>query len=764
MTPRQRGWLLPPASVALVAGVFLGRLSSAFIWPAAALVLSIAAVCLLKGKGRFCACVAFSLALGCSAGSIAFHPSLPPEGDYQVRGIVSDEVASGSFGQVRVYLSDVMLDNRPLSGKAYWTFYTDGALPDLQPGKEVFFHASLYHPRGAVNPDGYDSREYLLQHGVLMGIYGKEDLIIRAPDRFSLSGRIAAFRHRISSALVTELGEETGGYASALLFGMRSLIPSGDREAFSRLGIAHILSVSGFHVGVLIAALASLFRLLRLRPSVRLLLFIIILSAYAALCGMSQPVIRASLLLLLNREGRILNRPRSGIHLLCAALFIMTLLSPVQVTSASFQLSFCAVFGLIWFVPLIRRFRLPRNPVARKAFESLILTFGVQLGLLLPELFFFQRLPLLVFLINLPAMLVSGLLISLFWIVLFLLPFPGIAASLSGVLSAVTGWLLSGIRYLGSLPGLTLWIHMPTLYTAVGVILVFFAFCPLLRICFRLRSASCIIGVSVIVLSLLPVPHRTTEYIQFSAGNADAAVLWDQDKLYVIDTGEEDSVLSGFLRKHRLVPEAVILTHLHADHAGGLRSMLNDEIPIRRILLPAGADTLDIHPDFRRLLDDLKASGTDIRCLSRGDVLPLPSGTLSVLWPEQGRVRPGQDANCYSLVSRLVLNGSVMLQTGDISGSYESYCAAPADILKAAHHGSPSSTLPAFLERVSPDVILLSCQRQSRLLDFRERVGSIPVWGTPESGAVTIRFDEGCYSVIPFVSDQTNPEEQIHGS
>ena len=192
--------------------------------------------------------------------------------------------------------------------------------------------------------------------------------------------------------------------------------------------------------------------------------------------------------------------------------------------------------------------------------------------------------------------------------------------------------------------------------------------------------------------------------------------------------------------------------------------MLNDEIPIRRILLPAGADTLDIHPDFRRLLDDLKASGTDIRCLSRGDVLPLPSGTLSVLWPEQGRVRPGQDANCYSLVSRLVLNGSVMLQTGDISGSYESYCAAPADILKAAHHGSPSSTLPAFLERVSPDVILLSCQRQSRLLDFRERVGSIPVWGTPESGAVTIRFDEGCYSVIPFVSDQTNPEEQIHGS
>ena len=137
---------------------------------------------------------------------------------------------------------------------------------------------------------------------------------------------------------------------------MRSLIPSEDRQAFSNLGIAHILSVSGFHVGVLIGVLAVLFRLLRLRQGIRIVLYSVILFAYAALCGMSQPVIRASLLLLLSAEGRVLNRPRSGIHLLSGVLFIMTLLSPVQVTSASFQLTFCATFGIAWFAPLSRRF------------------------------------------------------------------------------------------------------------------------------------------------------------------------------------------------------------------------------------------------------------------------------------------------------------------------------------------------------------------------------------------------------------------------
>ena len=259
-------------------------------------------------------------------------------------------------------------------------------------------------------------------------------------------------------------------------------------------------------------------------------------------------------------------------------------------------------------------------------------------------------------------------------------------------------------------------------------------------------------------MSLLPVPHSTTEYIQFSAGNADAAILWDQDKVYVFDTGNEDSPLSSYLRKRRLIPDAVILTHLHADHAGGLRSLIDDGIPVRQVFLPCGADIQQIHPDIISLLSDLKAAGT------RGDVIPLPSGTLSVLWPENGKVRAGQDANRYSLVSRLALKGSVLLQAGDIDGSYETYCAAPADILKAPHHGSPSSTTPGFLETVSPGVVLLSCQKLDRLQDFRSRLTGISVYGTPESGALTVCFEEGYYKVIPCISNQISPEEHSHGS
>ena len=94
----------------LVAGVFLGRNTEGLLLPLCACALAVLAVILLKSRLRFFACLVCSLALGTAAGCLAFHPALPAEGEYLVRGVVSDEIGSGSFGQIRVYLSDVSLD------------------------------------------------------------------------------------------------------------------------------------------------------------------------------------------------------------------------------------------------------------------------------------------------------------------------------------------------------------------------------------------------------------------------------------------------------------------------------------------------------------------------------------------------------------------------------------------------------------------------------------------------------------------------------
>ncbi len=763
MTSRQRAWLLPPAVVFLIAGILLGRNTRSFLLPALACVPAVAAVALLRGRFRFAACLLLCLALGAAAGQMAWHPALPAEGDYEVRGVVSDEIRRGNFGQVRTTLSEVSLNGRPFSSGAYWTFYTDEDLPeDLLPGREVSFRASLYIPEGAENPDGYDFREELLRRGVTVCVYGSEGLAVSAPSVFSFSGAMASLRHRLTVSLIEAMGEEAGGYTAALLLGDRSLVPSEDRAAFAKLGVAHILSVSGFHIGILVFLLSALFRLLRLRPALRLALSGIVLLLYCALCGMSQPVLRASVLLLFSLGGKLLNRPRGGLHLLCAVLFVMLLLSPVQLTGVSFQLTFGAMLGLVLVTPYLDSLNPFSRKFPRRLWSSAAVVLGAQLGVLLPELYHYQKLPLLALLVNLPASFFAAVLLSVDWIVLLLLPVPFLCALPAAAGKLLTSWLVQGVRAVSALPGISLWTHASTFWTFLGLIPVFYSLCRLFRPSRRKRLLCLAAGLAVTAVSLLPLPHRASEYVQLSVGNADAAVLWDQDTVLVLDTGSDDGTLSSFLRRRRLVPDAVILTHLHADHAGGLRSLLDDEIPVRVLYLPAGAEDQEAHEDVRALLAELRASGTEFRELSRGDTLALPSGSVSVLWPEKGRTRLRQDANRYSLVSLLSLRGVSLLHAGDITGEYENYAALPADLLKVAHHGSASSSSPEFLSAVSPSAMLLSCGRLSRHEDFSERSGGIPVWSTAAHGALTVRFSEGSFTVAPF-RPETDPGGESNG-
>ena len=760
MTARQRAWVLPPAALFLILGVLAGRIAESPLLPLLACLPAVAAVILSRGWLRFAACMALCLALGAAAGQNAWHPALPAEGEYDVRGIVSDTIRRGNFGQVRVSLSDVSLNGRPLSSGAYWTFYLDeqeDALPEgLAPGREVSFHASLYHPSGADNPDGYDFREELLRRGMTVGVYGRERLITSPPSSFSFSGSAAALRSRITDRLVAVLGEENGGYTAALLLGERSLIPSEDRAAFARLGIAHILSVSGFHTGILVFLLSGLFRLLRVDQRVRLILYGLILLLYCLLCGMNAPVVRASLLLLLMLVGKLLNRPRIGLHLVCAAMILMLLFSPVQVTGVSFQLTFGAMLGIVLFCPALEQ-RCPfRGRIPRRLWSVLAVTLTVQLGILLPQLYHYQELPLLSLMVNIPASLLAALLIALDWLIFLLLPVPFLCAVPAAAGNFLTSLLISGVRAVSAIPGITLWTRASTLWTLLGMIPVWYALCPLFSIS-RCRRLLCFcVGFAAVCVSLYPLPHHETEYIQFSVGNADAALLWDEDYVCVIDTGSDDGVLSSFLRRNRLTPDAVILTHLHTDHAGGLQSLLDDGIPVRLLYLPEGAEDQDIRQDFRDLLSSLRASGTEIRILSRGDMLPLPSGSLTVLWPEPGGTRRGQEANNYSLACLLSLRGVAFLQTGDLSGAYEAAAAVPADLLKAAHHGSPASTSGSFLSSVEPEAILLSCGSLTRTESFSARAGNIPVWSTAVRGALTVRFTDGAFTVTPFLPDSAS--------
>jgi competence protein ComEC len=131
---------------------------------------------------------------------------------------------------------------------------------------------------------------------------------------------------------------------------------------------------------------------------------------------------------------------------------------------------------------------------------------------------------------------------------------------------------------------------------------------------------------------------------------------------------------------------------------------------------------------------------------------------LTVLWPEAGRIRPAQDANNYSLVSLLNLKGTTILESADLPGAYDTYAAEPARILKAPHHGSPTSSTGDFLRQVDPEVVLLTCRREQRADDYQQALsgaGIVPrLFATARSGAVFIRFTDSGFEAAPFLPDR----------
>ena len=760
-TTQGTSWLLPMLTAGLVAGMLLGRHAETWLYGAGVMMLSGLAAFLLRGRLRTLALVLAVSGLGAWLSFGAHHPLRPPEGEYIVSGVIVEEVHITTGCQVETTLDHVTLNGESAGVKSYWSWYLenpDDPLPEgLGPGAVVTFRARLYHPDGAENPGGFDFNEYLLQRGMTFGLYDEEDMSVRT-DVFTVSGWLAAIRHELTMKLMDTMGEESGAYAAAVLLGSRDYLPAEDVKAFQRLGIAHILSVSGWHMGILAMIVGLLTRPLQLPRKAGLLINALIFSGYAVLTGGNAPVIRASLLLLLREAGRLRGKRNASLHLVCVAAILQLVTNPAQLFSASFQLTYSAILGILLVHPWMKRRFRPVMPGLARVWDAFSAALSAQLGVLPAQLYWFASFPLVSLLTNtFVAGLMSGVML-LFWVTLALLYIPWIGPAAAAVTGFLTSGMLAAIRALADVAGMMLWTKQANWLTFIGWALLMTGLCILLRKNLRpLRRWLAGAGAVLIALSLIPLPHRGTEWIQFSVGEEDAALLLDDGMVVVVDAGRNANDLHYYLRDNRLSVDLLILTHLHADHAGGALSFADMGVPVARCVLPVDAEVPgDVDEWVREQLGELEESGTELVAMSRGDVIGLPHGTLTVLWPQEGFVQPDMGANDACLTLLAELRGTSLLLAADLTGTYEMYCAEPADLLKAAHHGSAESSLPAFLRSVDPQAILLSCGREQREISMQARCGDVPLYSTDSQGAITVRFTEGAFTVETFL-----PEEKL---
>lgn len=570
---------------------------------------------------------------------------------------------------------------------------------------------------------------------------------------------IERLRNWLARTIRALYGARTGT-VEALVINRRGEMPVELRDRYARAGLVHILSISGFHVGVIVAWVVLAGKLLH-RPKARATgVAALLAGAYVLFLGWPAPAARASLLVGLGTLLHLRQRHPQAIALLATVALLVLLLDPWAVLDAGAWLSVSALGGALiatrwsdraWGTAWWQRTlsgslgaTLATAPITAALF-GMVSIVGVALN--------FVAIPL-------AALAVPGMLLSLL--------LAAVSRSLAAPLAAGSGallGLLDLVAWWGGRPAAAAIIQPTGLGSALPWVAVLglagWSIAggttrseALRRVALGLAAGIWVLfGVerfeavgdadSLLSLHFLDVGQGDAALLRTPAGHwvlVDAGPRTDRD-----DAGRR--VVAPFLARHRAAGVSVaIISHAHADHLGGLPALL-ERYPAGRLLEPA---ELVADPLYTGLLDQVDGMGIPWMAARDGMRFELDGVRFSLLHPDTAWAEWRLDLNEDSVVLLVEFGAFRALFPGDAGVHAESRLAGrigKVDLLKVGHHGSRSASGEGLLAETAPRAAIISSGRGNRyghphpeVLERLSRHG-IGVWRTDELGTITVITD-----------------------
>lgn len=220
------------------------------------------------------------------------------------------------------------------------------------------------------------------------------------------------------------LSAEAYAICAALITGYDDDIDQDVMESFSHSGTLHVLSVSGLHVGLIYLVLNFLFSLVDLRSRhkiVQLVTVTFILWFFALITGFSAPVLRSVIMFSLLGVGNLFfrNRPMNQLNILFVSAFVLLFYDPLLIRNVGFLLSYSALFGIIYFHPMIKVLYTPKNKVSSYLWESVVLSVSATISTLPITLLVFHQFPIWFALANIVVVPATFALLLLGFVALF---------------------------------------------------------------------------------------------------------------------------------------------------------------------------------------------------------------------------------------------------------------------------------------------------------------------------------------------------------
>lgn len=342
------------------------------------------------------------------------------------------EVAKSGKKIVRYKAVSQQIDSHPIRLPLYVYQRRNIASPMFHVDDVVIAYGRLQPITTSQNPYQFDFRAYLKKQGITAQLFLDEHAIYSVTKN---SNSLNAQAERMRDLLLKSL-EESGltgnelAIVQALILGKRDTLDPEIKESFTDAGAIHILAVSGLHVGIILFFLNLISGWMKRLPFgvfIQTGFLLICLWGYAYITGLSPSVVRAVSMFSFFVLGKLSNRPIHGINTLFLSFFILLLVRPEWIFQIGFQLSYLAVFFILWLHPKLMTFWRPKNLLVRYIWSLMAVSLAAQIGVAPISLFYFHQFPGLFWLTNLIVVpilpvVIGGGFIFLMWSLLGSIP------------------------------------------------------------------------------------------------------------------------------------------------------------------------------------------------------------------------------------------------------------------------------------------------------------------------------------------------------
>ncbi|KNF09370.1 DNA internalization-like competence protein ComEC/Rec2 [Gottschalkia purinilytica] len=697
-----------------------------------------------------------------------------------LKGVVKNEVVkSKGYEKYVIEVSNITYKNKHynVKEKLILTIYDNS---DIRLGDNILVRDKIKVPKENTNPMLFNYKLYLQSNDIFTIMStNKYSVNIIKRNNLSKGERISQkFKKKISFILDKNLDTENSSIIKSIILGDSTYLDENTQNKFRNLGIAHVLAVSGLHIGIIFAFILYILNFLKVHRKIASILAIILILIYGYIIGYPPSVVRSSVMFSLLIVSTITYRRYDSINILALSAFIMLIYKPLWLFNMGFQLSYVATLSILLFNSKVKKIFSNKFRFLADILSPII---SVYIGMLPISLYYFNSLQIISILSNLVLvpLLSLSLIISFIMIITYLM---------SSIVSNVIGYFINILlviftKSMNLVHNLSynIIVHSPNF---IEMIMYYVLICIALNIIktdFLNRKFIRIINYYLIlIIFIVSTNYLIEEYaiIDFiDVGQGDSCIVRLKDKNILIDTG--GSILNNFdVGKNIVLPylqknginslDGVFISHFHEDHAEGLLSLIGN-IKIKNIFIGYKSQNNKLYRDIIKLSSK---HNIPIRLIKKDDKIILnKNSAIDILSPERKEDVNFKNENNMSLVFILKTYNKSLLFTGDIEKEKEKDIVKinykhKVDIIKIPHHGSKTSSTEEFIKRFEPRYGIIQVGKNNfghpnkEVLENYEK-HEIKLYRNDTMGLITVLISENDFKIENYLKSKPVLEDVL---